>query len=195
VPRIPATFTDGTSETILVVEAGTAVPWTKPDDVPYSPGRPVPRLGGLFPKVFHAAFADGSVWTLPKDLPAKTLQALITPAGGEQVDWEPAAGSLSMAQLRAIREGRARLRERNERLKAEAEALREVLAELKAEVEALKRAADEEGKLSLDPAAAALQKENARLERSLRQSRDEVRELLREVRRLKGRVKDKDRED
>jgi RNA polymerase sigma factor (sigma-70 family) len=193
-PTIPASIPDGTSNTILVVEAGTPVPWTKPQDVAYAPDRPI-RLGGLFPKVFHAAFADGRVRTLPKDLPAKTLRAAITPAGGEPIDWADVEVSLSLARLRAGKEEMARLRERNEKLKAEAEALREVLGELKAEVEALKRAAEEDGKLSLDPAAAALQKENARLEKSLRQSRDEVRELLREVRRLKDRVKKRDKEE
>src|SRR2546430_1113440 len=30
-------FTDGTSNTLLIVEAGEAVPWTKPDELPYNP--------------------------------------------------------------------------------------------------------------------------------------------------------------
>ena len=30
-------ITDGTSNTIMVTEAGTAVPWTKPDDMPFDP--------------------------------------------------------------------------------------------------------------------------------------------------------------
>src|ERR1700693_4889718 len=29
-------FTKGTSETILVVEGGEAVPWSKPEDIPYA---------------------------------------------------------------------------------------------------------------------------------------------------------------
>jgi hypothetical protein len=191
-PRIPASFPDGTSNTILIVEAGKAVPWSKPEDVPFAPDRPVPRLGGLFPRVFHAAFADGRVRTLPRDLPVATLRAALTPAGGEVIDWEKVEGTLSTARLRAGKEEMARLRGRNEKLKAEATALREVLAELRAEVEALKRAAEEEDELSLDPAAAALQKENARLEKSLRRSHQEARKLLAEVRRLKERLKKKE---
>jgi hypothetical protein len=33
---------------VLVVEAEDAVPWTKPQDMPYEPGRPLPKLGGAF---------------------------------------------------------------------------------------------------------------------------------------------------
>src|SRR5262249_27686727 len=39
---------DGTSNTLGVVEAGEAVPWTKPDELPYDPKAPLPKLGGLF---------------------------------------------------------------------------------------------------------------------------------------------------
>jgi hypothetical protein len=51
---------DGTSNTIMVVEAGTAVPWTKPDD--YTPGQGgLPPLGALESDGFWTVFADGSV--------------------------------------------------------------------------------------------------------------------------------------
>src|SRR5262249_40333472 len=36
-------FKDSTSNTILVVEAGDPVEWTKPDDLDASPGRPFPK--------------------------------------------------------------------------------------------------------------------------------------------------------
>ena len=39
---------DGTSNTVLVVEAATAVPWTKPDELPYDPNGMLPSLGGHF---------------------------------------------------------------------------------------------------------------------------------------------------
>jgi Protein of unknown function (DUF1559) len=39
---------DGTSKTLMVVEAANPVPWTKPDDLSYSPDQPLPKLGGLF---------------------------------------------------------------------------------------------------------------------------------------------------
>jgi hypothetical protein len=78
--------TDGTSNTLMVVEAASAVPWTKPDDLVYDAKKPLPKLGGAFPEGFHAAFADGSVRLIGKDIDEKTLRALITVAGGEVID-------------------------------------------------------------------------------------------------------------
>ena len=81
-----AHFTDGTSNTLLVVEAAKAVPWSKPEDLPYDPDKPLPKLGGLFDDGFHALFADGWVQFIKKDIEEKTLRALITRNGGEIVD-------------------------------------------------------------------------------------------------------------
>jgi hypothetical protein len=77
---------DGTSNTILVVEAGEAVPWTKPDELPYDAKQPLPKLGGQFPAGFYAVFADGSVRFLKKTVPESALRALITHDGGEVID-------------------------------------------------------------------------------------------------------------
>jgi hypothetical protein len=81
--RIP----DGTSNTLLITEAADPVVWTKPDDLPYDAKKPLPRLG-QFPEGFYAAMADGSVYFFKKGLDAKVLHALITPAGGEVIDWK-----------------------------------------------------------------------------------------------------------
>src|SRR5262249_52362765 len=43
--RFPASFPDGLARTFLVVEGGEAVPWTKPQDIPFD-GKTVPKLGG-----------------------------------------------------------------------------------------------------------------------------------------------------
>jgi hypothetical protein len=90
---------DGPENTILVVEAGRAVPWSKPEDLAYDPGGPLPPLGGLFGKPVHflcyevgrrpgfnACFADGSARFIPSDNDEQTLRALITRNGSEQVD-------------------------------------------------------------------------------------------------------------
>jgi hypothetical protein len=81
-------FLDGTSNTILVVEAAEAVPWTKPDELVYDPNQPLPELGGHFREVILALFADGSVRTIPKQIEEGRLRALITRNGDERVtDW------------------------------------------------------------------------------------------------------------
>ena len=80
-------FPDGRSETFLVVEAGEAVPWTKPDELAFAPGVPLPKLGGIFPRNpdFRAAMADGTVRSLSKNLDEATLRALITRNGREEL--------------------------------------------------------------------------------------------------------------
>jgi hypothetical protein len=81
-------ITDGTSNTIMVVEAKKAVPWTKPDDVPFDAGKLVPKLGGLFDGIFNAAMADGSVRSFPLTIKEEKLRALITRNGGEIIEPE-----------------------------------------------------------------------------------------------------------
>jgi hypothetical protein len=78
-------ITDGTSNTLMVVEAANPVIWTKPDDLPFGPNVPLPKLGGHFDDGFNAAFCDGAVRFLRR-LDEKTLRALITRNGGEIVN-------------------------------------------------------------------------------------------------------------
>jgi len=77
---------DGMSNTLLVVEAKRSVPWTKPEDIPYDPAKPLPELGGHFEGGFLAALCDGSVRFLPKDLDEAVLRKLIEKADGQPVD-------------------------------------------------------------------------------------------------------------
>src|SRR5262249_41306492 len=79
--------TDGTSNTILVVEAGEAVPWTKPDELPFGAGKPIPKLGGQFKDTFPLALADGSVHFVDLGVGDK-LRPFITKSGGEVVTFD-----------------------------------------------------------------------------------------------------------
>ena len=83
--RYPASITDGTSQTILFVEAAKSVPWTKPEDVAFDQGKLLPKVGGLSKGGFVAAFCDGSVRFLPTTLKEETLHALVTRSGGEVI--------------------------------------------------------------------------------------------------------------
>ena len=76
---------DGTAWTIMVVEAADPVPWTKPEDLPFNKGEPLPQVGGLFKDTFHAAMADGSVRRIVKKVDPIVLRALITSRGGEVI--------------------------------------------------------------------------------------------------------------
>jgi prepilin-type processing-associated H-X9-DG protein len=81
-------ITDGTSNTIMIVESTDAVPWTKPDDLkfdlnakPSLNGAGSPHAGG-----FNAAFADGAVRFISSKVNVEVLKALITRTGGEVIN-------------------------------------------------------------------------------------------------------------
>ncbi len=81
-----AEITDGTSNTLMVVEGAEAVPWTKPADLSYAPNGPVPRFASYHSGGFNAMTADGAVHLIRKGTREELLRALITRNGGEIID-------------------------------------------------------------------------------------------------------------
>jgi prepilin-type processing-associated H-X9-DG protein len=79
--------TDGTSNTILVVDAAGshAVEWTKPDDWDVQAGLDLKVLFGNHPEGTNFAFADGSVHFLKDTIAPSILEKLLTKDGGEVV--------------------------------------------------------------------------------------------------------------
>jgi hypothetical protein len=80
-----ATIPDGTSNTLMVVEAGKPVIWTKPEDMPFE-GKDVPLLGGMFDGAFTAVMGDGSARRFKKGIAPDLLKRLIDPADGMVVN-------------------------------------------------------------------------------------------------------------
>jgi len=95
-------ITDGTVSTMLIVEAPKPVPWTKPEDLPYSADKPVPGLGGAVGDgLFSFVTADGSVHHARNGVDEefqKNLRLFITANDGEVADWE-AIGATDFASL------------------------------------------------------------------------------------------------
>ena len=79
---------DGSSNTILVVEATEPVPWTKPDELLYSRKVKLPPIG-IADTLDDAiiAFADGSVRSIRlEEFPEKRLRDLIEPNNGKGLE-------------------------------------------------------------------------------------------------------------
>jgi hypothetical protein len=87
--KLPAAFPDGTSNTIMIVEASRSVPWTKPEDIPFDPEKELPRIGGLYPFGFLATICDGSVRAVSKSVSKETLRNAINRQDGNPLgsDW------------------------------------------------------------------------------------------------------------
>lgn len=82
-----ADITDGTSNTIAVVETdvASAVPWTKPSDIAIDLQNPLRNMAKHRPGGFQAAFMDGSVRFISNAIDVNVFRALLTRAGGELI--------------------------------------------------------------------------------------------------------------
>jgi hypothetical protein len=86
---IPLKELTDTTNTILIAEAGTPVPWTKPEDFAYDPDEPLPNLDGFFKDIIRVGMADGSLRFVSSSLDEKVWRAAITRDGGKKMnmDW------------------------------------------------------------------------------------------------------------
>jgi hypothetical protein len=74
--------TDGTSNTIFLVEAAETVPWPEPRELPYDRTGPLPALGSPGRDVFLVGMLDGSVRFVSKQVSPDVLRAGIEPNDG-----------------------------------------------------------------------------------------------------------------
>ncbi len=86
--RSLAEITDGTSNTLLVIEAGPPVPWSKPEDIAFVPDQPIPQLETQFPGGFNVAFCDGSARFLKRTIDPKVLRLLIMRNDGQVIPFK-----------------------------------------------------------------------------------------------------------
>jgi len=79
------TFTDGTSQTLLIVESMAAVPWTKPEDLPYRSAEDARRIQPLLGQPLSFVTADAASHVM-EPIDYDRLVKLITRNGGEPVE-------------------------------------------------------------------------------------------------------------
>lgn len=91
-PSVPITlgpkysdFSDGLTQTFLIVEASQTVPWTKPADLVYDAGKALPKLG--FGDRVYVVLADGGSHFLKKTIPEPIFRAAITLDRGRN-EWD-----------------------------------------------------------------------------------------------------------
>ena len=78
-------ITDGTSNTIAIVEAKRDIPWTKPEEIEFDVTAPkLPELG-FAPEGYQVGFGDGSVRFIARSIDTTLLFKFLTRAGGEVV--------------------------------------------------------------------------------------------------------------
>jgi RNA polymerase sigma factor (sigma-70 family) len=121
-----AEVTDGTSNTLAVIEAGPPVPWTKPADIAYHSRKPLPVFVGPFANVRNAATLDGSVHGLRPNLDEITLRRLIEPNDGSVLPAVKTLRARFPADTEEEKKALARLLEQNQALIA---ALEEQISE------------------------------------------------------------------
>jgi RNA polymerase sigma factor (sigma-70 family) len=174
--RIPDSFPDGTSNTILIVEAGNPIPWTKPEDLHYATDEPLPELGGLFPNVFHAAFVDGSIHTLTKNYSEKQLRYAITANDGMNFDESKIEARSRLGPGKGGDGASVEAwQQKNSELRKELELLRQQIRLLREEQEVERELAGE------DPRVQKLKDEHTQMQAELKKLRTVIEALKKDV--------------
>lgn len=86
--RKPVAFRDiidGTSNTVMTIEAAAGVPWTKPADWEFASENFQKSVGGPEAESFIVGRGDGSVSRFPRTAPADVFRKFLTMAGQELV--------------------------------------------------------------------------------------------------------------
>jgi uncharacterized protein (TIGR03067 family) len=79
---------DGTVNTVAIVAAGETVPWTKPADISFEAGKPLPPLAGDMIKdgLVSFVFADASVYVARNTIDGEVLRPFILRNTGDMKD-------------------------------------------------------------------------------------------------------------
>jgi RNA polymerase sigma factor (sigma-70 family) len=88
--------TDGTSNTLMIAEAVTGVPWTKPEDLEFTGRSLLPMLGGQFKDGFVGVTADGFPHLFKNTMDPTLLVEMSTRGGGEVIDLSNAAEGIQV---------------------------------------------------------------------------------------------------
>ena len=83
-----AQITDGSSNTLMVVEAEESVVWTNPNDLAFDPAKALPKMLSIDGK-FSAAYCDGSVRSFKVPIDQEILKLLIQKNDGKLIPEVP----------------------------------------------------------------------------------------------------------
>jgi hypothetical protein len=83
-----ATIVDGSSNTIMVVEAEDPVVWTNPNDFAFDPTKALPKMLSIDGK-FSVAYCDGSVRTFKMPIDPEILKLLLQKNDGKPIPQVP----------------------------------------------------------------------------------------------------------
>jgi Protein of unknown function (DUF1559) len=76
---------DGTSNTLMIIEAKQGIPWTKPEDIPFNPKKPAPEFKPFVAGEAPFALVDGSVRWLDLKKHKTQLNSLIIRNTGKPI--------------------------------------------------------------------------------------------------------------